>query len=190
MGYEIDFLGKYDAESISAELKRIASVTGRPRVKSTDINQFGRVTYETVLRRFGSMRRANEAAGLMPGPVRSRSDGELLGMVAELWDRTLKEDQRRPVKADVRKYGFPVNACTITARFGTWNQALLAANEMVERRAKEQAALPPFGADGAPKSVRRFGRPFLSGRGSWYLSAINISARSAGRWAGNWNWIM
>jgi hypothetical protein len=89
------------------------------------------------------MRAANEAAGLAPGAVRHWSDEELLGMVLELWNTTLREEGRRPHGLDARKYGLPVTSATIAARFGTWNKALLAANELAECRWKTRPPKAP-----------------------------------------------
>lgn len=132
MGYEIDFLETYDRHSLIRELKRIASVTGRNRVMASDFKEHGRVSFHTILEKFGTIAKANEAAGLSPSPFRPRSDRELLQILADLWSLTWKEKRSRPMKADLRKYGFPVNGCTITKRFGSWNKALLAANELVD----------------------------------------------------------
>lgn len=143
MPYEIDFLGTYDAESLIAELKRISSVTGKPSVTSTDIDKVGRVSYATVLHRFGSMRAANEAAGLVPRAIRYWTDEELLDALLHLWDATLREEGRRPRAVDAKKYGLPVTAGTVVERFGTWNKALLAANELAERRWKTRPPKVP-----------------------------------------------
>ncbi len=143
MPYEIDFLGAYDTESLIAELKRISSVTGKPTVTSRDIGRVGRVCYETILNRFGSMRAANEAAGLVPNAFRCWSDEELLDAALSLWDTTLREEGRRPLRADAKKYGMPVNSDTLVKRFGTWNKALLAANELAERRWKTRPPKAP-----------------------------------------------
>jgi len=143
MPYEINFLGAYDTASLIAELRRIAVVTGRPTVTTTDIQREGRVSSGTIIQRFGSMRTANEAAGLVPSAVRHWSDEELLDMVLELWNTTLREEGRRPHGLDVRKYGLPVTSATIAARFGTWNKALLAANELAERRWKTRPPKAP-----------------------------------------------
>lgn len=152
MPYEIDFLGAYDAESLIAELKRISSVIGKPTVTSSDIKNVGRVSYETVLHRFGSMRAANEAAGLVPRAIRCWSDEELLDAVLSLWDTTLREEGRRPRGVDARKYGLPVASATVVSRFGTWNKALLAANELAERRWKTRS--PKAAGERTSLSVR------------------------------------
>jgi hypothetical protein len=152
MPYEIDFVGTYDVPSLIAEMKRIAAVIGKPTVTSRDIGKFGRVCYETVLHRFGSMRAANEAAGLLPRAIRSWSDEELLGAVLSLWDTTLREEGRRPRRADAKKYGMPIHFRTVVKRFGTWNKALLAANELAERRWTTRPPKAP--GERTPLSVR------------------------------------
>ena len=47
-----------------AELRRIAKTTGETTVSKVDIKRLGRVSHSAVVRRFGSLRKALDLAGL------------------------------------------------------------------------------------------------------------------------------
>jgi hypothetical protein len=125
--FEIDFLETNDAESIIAELQRVATLLGKPIVGAIDLDTHGRVKYHIVLQQFGSLRKALEAAGLKSSRFTNATDAELLKIVTDLWVITLRESGRRPRTAEVAKYGFPVAAATIIRRFGSWKKALIGA---------------------------------------------------------------
>lgn len=139
MRFEIDFLESQDAESMLAELRRVAALLGKDKVTVTDLAAHGRVTHHALAKQFGGMRKALVAAGLKPSRFRNASDDELLDLVAELWTITLRESGRRPRTSDVEKYGIPVAAATIIRRFGSWKRALMA----TANRSKGEAAPEP-----------------------------------------------
>jgi hypothetical protein len=126
MKYEINFLLEYDAESIIADLKRVAALLGKDTVSAVDIDTHGRAKYHAVVRQFGSLRKALEAAGLKLSRCNGATAAELLKMLADLWDATLRESNRRPRTADLVKYNVPVSVVTIVKRFGSWKKALVA----------------------------------------------------------------
>jgi hypothetical protein len=64
MAFNVDFLASYDIDSLAAELRRIAGLTGKNTVTSGDITHFGRVNLATIYLKFGSIGNANKAAGL------------------------------------------------------------------------------------------------------------------------------
>jgi 5-methylcytosine-specific restriction endonuclease McrA len=130
MPYEIDFLESYDLDSITAELRRVAKVLGRPSVTGRELNRFGRVSAPTVVQKFGSMRNAHIAAGLAPTRAQRWSTEAMLKVLRDVWTLTLKDYGRRPRMADFRKYRVPVAAWSIADRFGTWTRALVAASQM------------------------------------------------------------
>ena len=66
MPFEIDFLESYDLDSITAELRRVAGLLGKESVSAHEINRYGRLHPRTVKIRFGSLRNAHIAAGLVP----------------------------------------------------------------------------------------------------------------------------
>jgi len=155
MALNIDFMQSYDRESIVAELKRIAAVTGKQTVSSRDINRFGRIHSRTVIVRFGSLGKANEAADLDASPFRKWTNEELLRVVTDLWNMTLKETGRSPIMSDLKKYGFPVSAETISVRFGTWRNALVAASRASGPSPHQNPERTPRRRSGIP-TTRRF----------------------------------
>jgi hypothetical protein len=129
--FKIDFLESYDRGSIIEELRRIASVTGKNTVTRSDIKLYGRCSHDTILRRFGSLGKALDAAGLITERYMKRTDDELLLMLIELWEQTLEAEGRRPHQADLEKYKFQVSHDTYARRFGSWKKALLLAYNSV-----------------------------------------------------------
>src|SRR5579863_8353609 len=123
--YEIDFMEIQDAPSIVAELKRVATLLGKTNVSAKELDTYGRVHYHTVVKRFGSLRRALEAAGLKPSRYTKATDAELIQQVADLWTMTLRDSSRRPRTSELEKYGFPVGPALIIKRFGSWKKALV-----------------------------------------------------------------
>ena len=79
MSRRLVLLDCYSNESIAEELRRIAALTGRPTVTRKDLKEFGRVDGATLLRRFGTLRHANEAAGLRPNRYTKATREELAG---------------------------------------------------------------------------------------------------------------
>jgi hypothetical protein len=123
---EIDFLDSYDRPSLVAELRRIAEVLGKSTLSLADVGNFGRMSTDCVMKKFGSLGAALTAAGLTPN--RRFSDRELLKMLVDLWPRTMEDHKRRPRATDFARYGLPVSASTCVRRFGSWRKALTAAS--------------------------------------------------------------
>ena len=139
--YEIDFMEVQDATSIVAELKRVANLLGKTNVSAKELDAHGRVHYHTVVKRFGSLRRALAAAGLKSSRFTKATDAELIGQLAELWKITGRDSGRSPRTSELKKYGFPVGSSLIIQRFGSWKKALIAvskamAGEMPPERAR------------------------------------------------------
>jgi hypothetical protein len=132
MAFNVDFLAAYDLDSIAAELRRIAALTGKNTVTCSDIDRFGRVNSTTVYLKFGSIGNANEAAGLAFNPTKRLTNVEILRMLVDLWKRTLQEEGRRPHRTDMKRYGLPFSCDVVMRRFGTWKKALLAANDLAD----------------------------------------------------------
>lgn len=140
--FDIDFLESYDRDSIAAELRRVAELLGKKNVSRRDIDRHGRLNSRTVMLKFGTMRKAHEAAGLAPSRYTKSTNAELLKIVADLWTITLGESGRSPLSSEVRKYGFQVSPRTIMSRFGSWNKALLAASGAVPGEVRPVAQEP------------------------------------------------
>lgn len=128
---EVDFLTDYDDKSLLAELRRIAKVTASDLITKADINRVGRVSYSAVVKRFGSLRKACELAGLKSQRFMNATDEELLAHVVDLWQQVLEKEGRTPQQRDMKAYGFPVSNDTINRRFGTWRKALVRAQASV-----------------------------------------------------------
>src|SRR5437016_5237872 len=94
--FQIDFLTNYDDESLLAELRRIASVTGSTVITRAQINNIGRVSYSAVARRFGSLRRACELAGLTSNRFMKATEDELLSQIVNLWQQVIEKEGRTP----------------------------------------------------------------------------------------------
>jgi hypothetical protein len=139
---EIDFLTDYDNASVLAELQRIAKVTNSETVTKADIKRVGRVSHSVVVRRFGSLRRALHLAGLRATRFMKPTDGELIAIIIELWQRVLEKEGRTPAKQDLKTYDFPLSGDTITRRFGSWRKALARAHASITEEAVSSETVP------------------------------------------------
>lgn len=140
---EIDFLTDYDDDSLLAELRRIATVTG-DTVTKQDLKRVGRVSHATIARHFGSLRHALHRAGLRSGRFTKATDEELISILIELWEKVLEKEGRSPQQDDLRKYGFPLRCDQINRRFGSWRKALVrAAGSVTEESIARQGESVP-----------------------------------------------
>jgi hypothetical protein len=141
--FVIDFLESHDRASIVAELQRISALLGRRRITGEDIDRHGRISAHTVAQKFGTLRQATEAAGLIAPRYTKATDAELIQAITDLWEKTLRDSGRRPRMKDTQRYGCPVSSRTIVERFGTWKRALIAAAKANEDGMPVVAASPP-----------------------------------------------
>lgn len=139
---EIDFLESHDEASIVGELQRIATKLGKRTVTTKEIDKHGLLSSRTVMQKFGTMRKAHEAAGLVASRYTKATDEELFKVIEDLWNRTLQDSGRRPRESEVRKYGCPVSARTIQVRFGSWKKALAATARARARAGDARQAEP------------------------------------------------
>jgi hypothetical protein len=91
-----------------------------------------------VNKRFGSLRKALEEAGLTPQRYMNATDTELLHILVDLWEQTLEKEGRTPQKKDLKTYAMPVSGDTVTRRFGSWNKALRRAHDSVQSQTTEE----------------------------------------------------
>jgi len=135
----------YDDQSLLAELRRIAKATGSNSVTKSQIDRLGRVSHSTICKRFGSLRRALQLAGLEVQRFMKATDEELLAFIVDLWQQVLEKEGRTPQRRDLKAYGYPVSSDTITRRFGTWRKALVLAHASVteETLSDEPPVLEP-----------------------------------------------
>jgi hypothetical protein len=141
--FRIDFLADYSEAAILQGLSRIASLAGAATVTKAQIDSLGRVSYATVVKRFGSLRRALQLAGPRPQRSMKATDSELLDLVVDLWEQVLGKEGRTPQRKDLRTYNFDVSGDTIVRRFGTWKKALKTAYESVSHESAETNQLAP-----------------------------------------------
>ena len=123
------------------ELKRVSALTGRSNVTKKDLEEFGRVSYVTVYKHFGSLRRALEKAELQPSRYMKSTEEELLNILIELWEKTIESEGRRPQRKDLKIYGYAISSDTFVRRYGSWKKALMkAVNQIQEASYAEQQA--------------------------------------------------
>lgn len=136
---DIDFLTEYDDQSLLAELRRVAAQLGSSTVTKADLKTIGRVSASTLTRRFGSLRRAPELAGLKSERFIKATDDELIAVIIDLWQKVLEKEGRTPTRHDLKAYGFPVSTATIARRFGTWRKALVRAHAAITEESVSEA---------------------------------------------------
>lgn len=127
MRLPIDFLESYSREAIIDELRRIAEDVGKQTLSREDIDRHGRLSSQTVIKKFGSLRRAHQEAKLVPARFMKATEQELCAMLIDLWTKTLGRYGRSPFRTELRTFGFPVSGDTYVRKFGSWNKALAAA---------------------------------------------------------------
>jgi len=155
--FEIDFLPEFSKHALIEELQRLARALRKDTLSRRDIDQHGKMSSAVVLKRFGSLRQALQAAGLRPTRFMKASDEELLDVLEELWVSSLERFGRRPERANLKTLGHPVSADTIVRRFGSWKKALIATAERADR---DQATV----ADELQKPVQSADVPARSSR--------------------------
>ena len=122
---------KVKNDEILDELRRLAAFTKKQTVTEQDIKKYGRISYLTIFKRFGSLRAALEKARLQTNKYTKSTEKELIQIVIELWEKTLEKEGRRPYERDLKTYEFLISPDTITRRFGSWKKALRQAFDFV-----------------------------------------------------------
>jgi 5-methylcytosine-specific restriction endonuclease McrA len=142
-----------DDESILKELRRMAEVAGKDTLGKDDFQLIGNVSYDTVQKRFGSLRQALEKAGLKIQRFSKSTKAELLHILVELWEQTLEKEGRRPSQTDLMKYGYPVSYPTINRQFGSWRKALRCAFDSVNKETVEVEEIATKVPNSAPQEI-------------------------------------
>lgn len=168
MPLEIDFVASYDREALIQELRRIASNLGKATLSRREIDCQGRISSAVVIKRFGSLRKALQEGGLIPARFTKATDEELCSMLIELWTQTLEKFGRSPYRTELRVFGFPVSADTYSRRFGSWNNALLAAAESLPTRDDAVTTVEPP-APPQESGLKSEGRRTLSVRKRFFV---------------------
>lgn len=131
--FEIDFLSNFSEQTLIEELQRIARELGQDTLSRGDIDQSGRMSSAVVLKRFGSLRKALQAAGLRPTRFTKASEQELLDLLEIAWVASLERFGRRLERADLKELEIPISGDTIIRHFGSWKKALIATAERADR---------------------------------------------------------
>jgi hypothetical protein len=166
--FDIDFLPEFSEQTLIEELQRLARALGKDTLSRRDVDQHGKMSSAVVLKRFGSLRKALQAAGLRPTRFMKASEAELLDLLEEVWVASLERFGRRPERADLKTVGSPVSADTIVRRFGSWKKALIATSE----RADRERPSDPKGSPNRPplsSTSMRSGRATLSVRKRFFV---------------------
>lgn len=166
--FEVDFLPEFSEQALIEEMQRVARALGKDTLSRRDIDQHGKMSSTVVLKRFGSLRQALQAAGLRPTRFMKASDQELLDLLEEVWVTSLERFGRRPERADLKQLGCPVSADTIVRRFGSWKKALIATAQRADQeRISTQEALPKLAQPSGPSE--RLRRQSLSVRKRFFV---------------------
>ncbi len=152
MALSVNFLENYDDELLVSELRRLASSLQKNTVTKRDIEANGRISYSLIVKRFGSLRQALQAADLVPQRFMKASDAELLEILVELWEKVLEQEGRLPHRTDLKDHGYPVSADTYVRRFGSWRSALVRASNSVGAETGNLSA--PISSSPEPERVR------------------------------------
>jgi hypothetical protein len=166
--FDIDFLPEFSEQTLIKELQRLARALGKDTLSRRDIDQHGKMSSAVVLKRFGSLRQALQAAGLRPTRFMKASEEELLNLLEEVWVTSLERFGRRPERADLKTLGSPVSADTIVRRFGSWKKALIATAERADQDRPSGLEKPPEPTR-LPSTSTRSGRATLSVRKRFFV---------------------
>ena len=115
-------------------MQRLAHELKKDTLTRSDIDQHGKVSSATVLKYFGSLRQALQAAELRPTRYMKASCQELLDILEQVWVNSLEENGRTPMRKDFKTLGSPVSADVVVRRFGSWKKALAATAERAEKK--------------------------------------------------------
>lgn len=132
--FVIDFLEDYTQESLVQELRRIQKIVGDRPITKADIDKYGKASWGTYFRKFGSFSKALLVAGLKPSRRMNTTKDELIGAVVVLWTQTLEKEGRRPFASDLKRYSVPYSEDTYRRKFGNWKKALILAYNSVDKK--------------------------------------------------------
>jgi hypothetical protein len=125
-------------EMLLQDLQRVARLSGKRSPTVAIYNQHGRVSAQSLVRRFGSWNQALAAAQLPINKQHNIAQADLFENLAQLWRRL----GRQPVATDMvrKKRQSRYSASAYRARFGTWNRALQAFDAYINCGKKPAAA--------------------------------------------------
>lgn len=96
MKKQLDRLPDYSEQGIITELRRIVKQLNKDTVSKSDLKKFGRVSYQTILRKFpGGLSSALGKAGLKyKEDHRFQPDEVLLKELQRVWEAVLQKEGR------------------------------------------------------------------------------------------------
>jgi hypothetical protein len=130
-----------DAEMIE-EVRRVARIVGRARIVADDLRQHACVGLDAIRNRFGSLKLALRAAGLIEtAHGRRYTDDERFENLLIVWTYY----GRPPKHKEMNLPPSTVGSKAYTARWQTWNKALHAFVERVNADIDENSQAPSVG---------------------------------------------
>jgi len=126
-------------DELLQDLRRVASKLGGASVSSRDYETAGRFDAQTFMTRFGSWNSALVAANLEFIQCRMGSDEVLFENLLEVWTKL----GRQPTYRDMRRPLSRSSPSPYLARFGTWNNALVAFGRHVNADVEQQSPSAP-----------------------------------------------
>jgi len=126
-------------------MRRLSKDLGKQTLSRREIDSKSRISSGLLIKRFGSLRKAHQHAGLIPARFMKATDSELYELLYELWVLTLEQHGRSPYKKDLKTFGIPISSDTFVRRFGSWNKALSAAASFgTQESLLSQSAIEPL----------------------------------------------
>ena len=138
-------------EEVIAEIRRVDSVVGKPKLTTGDYAEHARISRDAVRRRFGGWKQALDASGLshkysgrtvtekMRRGSKDLTDDEVLCELRRVASELGKDFLTYP---DVDKGSRIISASTVRRRFGSWHSGLeragLKLSEMSHRRYSDE----------------------------------------------------
>jgi hypothetical protein len=117
-------LGVYERstsdEDLLRDLRRVADSMEQRTVSVEQYRQAGRHDGGTLTSRFGSWKKALEAAGLVVSKQAGIADASLFENILQIWQHY----GRQPRRSELTKYPSTISSAPYWRRFGSWTRAL------------------------------------------------------------------
>ncbi|MGH6662120.1 MAG: homing endonuclease associated repeat-containing protein [Rhodospirillales bacterium] len=148
------------------DLRRVADEVEGSSVTAVIYSKKGKFGVNTMLRRFSSWNEALKEAGLQINNVLNIPDNELFENLIEVWEKF----GRQPVGRDLDKSkGVSKFALgTYERRFGSWNKALTAFSEFINKTESQTSTATP----GATREANSGKRSRSPRKINWRLRAV------------------
>jgi hypothetical protein len=127
------------SDDLLAEIRRVAQVVGRDRLTAEDLRQHAIIGVDAIRRRFGTLKAALRAAGLLEtAHGRRYTDEACLENLLQVWTHYGRPPQYQEMKLPPSTVG----PKAYIGRWGTWNRALHAFVERVNHEPEVQPEAP------------------------------------------------